>query len=94
MVLASSSDKVSIASPVTSRFVLSIVVFDACDTAVEFRSMLGVDDNVSSVRLTVEDSLSDSFVDDMLALIAALKLKQNIISHKVITAQTGVSHYN
>lgn len=69
-------------------------MFDACDTAVEFRSMLGVDDNVSSVRLTVEDSLSDRFVDDMLALIAALKLKQNIISHEVITVQTGVSHYN
>lgn len=94
MVLASSSVKVSIASPVTSRFVLSIVVFDACGTVVELRSMLWVDDNVSSVRLTVEDSLSDGFMDDMLALIAALKLKQNIISHKVITVQTGESHYN
>lgn len=94
MVLASSSDKVSIVSPVTSRFVLSIVVFVACSTAVELRSMLGVDDNVSSVRLTVEDSLSERFVDDMLALIAALKLKQNIISHKVFTVQTGLSHYN
>lgn len=94
MVLASSSDKVSIASPVTSRFVLTIVVFDACGTAVELRSILGVDDKVFSVRLTVEDSLSGRFVDDMLALIAALKLKQNIISHKVITVQTGVSHYN
>lgn len=94
MVLASASDKVSISSSVSSRFDLSIVVFDACGIVVELRSMLGVDDDVQLVWLTVvEDSLSGRIVDDMLALVDALKLKQIIISHKVVTFYFGVSYY-